>query len=116
MQSLPMSTGRVEIQIPGHFSQLLWPEHTYGLLSIVMTPGRRTRTIRIYCADCGCLLYKYQKGGPGRLVKCFKDRIVKDFTAGDLRCPDCGQEFARETMVYRRPANKIIQGKVTVRG
>jgi len=81
-----------------------------------MSPGKRARTIRIYCAHCGCLLWKYQKGGPGRLVKCFRDKIVKDYTCANLRCPDCGQAFARETMVYGRPANKIIQGKVVVKG
>jgi len=80
-----------------------------------MSSRRRARTIRVYCASCGCLLYKYQKAGPGRLVKCFVDKIVQDNTEGDLRCPECGQEFARETMAYGRPANKIIQGKVTVR-
>ena len=80
-----------------------------------MSSRRGARTIRVYCAVCGCLLYKYQKGGPGRLVKCFVDKIVQDNTEGDLRCPECGQEFARETMAYGRPANKIIQGKVTVR-
>jgi hypothetical protein len=78
--------------------------------------GRKARTIRVCCANCGCLLYKYAKAGPGRLVKCYKDRIVKDYTHGDLRCPNCGQEFARETMIRGRPANKIIQGKVIVRG
>ncbi len=81
-----------------------------------MSLGRNARTIRVYCSNCGCLLYKYQKAGPGRLVKCYKDRIVKDYTHADLRCPNCGHEFARETMVYGRPANKIIQGKVIVRG
>jgi len=80
-----------------------------------MSSRRSARTIRIYCAACGCLLYKYQKSGPGRLVKCFVDKIAQDNTEGDLRCPECGQEFARETMAYGRPANKIIQGKVTVR-
>ena len=80
-----------------------------------MALGRRTRTIRVYCAGCGQLLYKYRKGGPGRLLKCFLDGIVEDQTQGDLRCPQCGQPFARQTMVYGRPANKIIQGKVTVR-
>lgn len=67
------------------------------------------------CAACGFYLYKYQKGGGGKLVKCFKDKIVQDNTEGDLRCPSCKQAFARETMVYGRPANKIIQGKVTVK-
>ena len=81
-----------------------------------MSSRRGKRTIRIFCAGCGQLLYKYRKGGGGRLVKCFKDGIVHDHTDGDLRCPGCGQLFARETMVYGRPANKIIQGKVTVKG
>jgi len=80
-----------------------------------MASKRRARTIRLYCANCNQLLYKYRKGGPGRLVKCFVDGIVEDKTRGDLCCPGCGQEFARETMVYGRPAHKIIQGKVTVR-
>jgi len=81
-----------------------------------MGSRRGKRTIKIYCASCSHLLYKYRKGGGGRLVKCFKDLIVQDNTEGDLRCPGCGKEFARETMVYGRPANKIIQGKVTVKG
>ena len=81
-----------------------------------MGSRRSARTIRVYCASCGSLLYKYRKGGPGQLVKCFADNIVQDNTDGDLRCPECGQEFARETMSYGRPANKIIQGKVTGKG
>jgi ribosomal protein S27E len=80
-----------------------------------VSPRRSARTIRVYCANCGHLLYKYRKSGAGRLVKCFQDRIVQDNTEGDLDCPSCGQAFARETMAYGRPANKIIQRKVTVR-
>ena len=80
-----------------------------------MSSRRGKRTIKVFCASCGELLYKYRKGGPGRLVKCFVDKIVQDHTAGDLRCPSCGQAFARETMAYGRPASKIIQGKVTVK-
>jgi len=94
---------------------IAWQDLADRLGLIKMSAGKRARTIRVYCAVCGCLLYKYRKGGPGRLVKCFKDGIVKDFTQGDLRCPSCGQTFARETMAYGRPANKIIQGKVKVR-
>jgi len=79
-------------------------------------PSRRSaRTVRVFCSDCGFYLLKYRKGGGGKLVKCFKDKIVQDNTEGSLSCPECGQAFARETMVYGRPANKIIQGKVTVK-
>ena len=74
------------------------------------------RTISIHCGRCRTLLYRYQKGGRGGLVKCFVERIVEDFTHGDLKCPKCGQAFARDRMMGGRPAHKIIQGKVYTRG
>ena len=74
------------------------------------------RTIDIRCNPCRTLLYKYRKGGTGGLVKCFVERIVEDNTAGDLCCPNCGQEFAREIRIGGRAAHKIIQGKVFTRG
>lgn len=74
------------------------------------------RTISILCAKCRTLLYRYRKGGTGGLVKCFVERIVEDCTAGDLRCPQCGQEFARFKMIGGQPAHKIVQGKVFTRG
>lgn len=54
------------------------------------------------------------QGGKGSLVKCFVERIVEDATAGDLKCPQCGTEFARPAMIRGKPANKIIGGKVTM--
>ena len=77
--------------------------------------NRNARTIKVYCANCRTLLYKYLKAGPGRLVKCYTDKIVEDYTYGELRCPRCGTGFAREKMIRGRLANKIIQGKVFVR-
>jgi len=71
--------------------------------------------IKIFCSQCKLLLYKYQKGGSGRLVKCYKEKIVKDFTNGNLKCPQCKQPFAREAMIHGKPAHKIIQGKVFVK-
>jgi len=73
------------------------------------------QVIKVYCANCRKLLYKYFKAGPGHLIKCYQSRIIKDFTKGDLRCPGCGQLFARKTMIHGQPANKIIQGKVFTR-
>ena len=73
------------------------------------------KTIKIYCAQCRTLLYKYHKAGDGHLVKCFIDRIKNDYTNGDLKCPKCNNEFARLTMKYRKPAQKIIQGKVFIK-
>jgi hypothetical protein len=74
------------------------------------------RAIDVHCAHCDALLYHYWKAGPGHLVKCYTDRILKDFTSGSLTCPSCGQQFARDAMVRGSPAKKIVQGKVIVRG
>ena len=74
------------------------------------------RTISILCARCRALLYKYRKGGSGGLVKVRPARIAEDHTTGDLTCPQCGQQFAREVMMGGGPAYKIIGGKVTTKG
>ena len=74
------------------------------------------RTISIRCAKCKSLLYKYRKGGRGRLVKCMLDRIAEDHTRGDMHCPKCGQAFARFKMYGGQAAHKIIQGKVFTKG
>jgi hypothetical protein len=74
------------------------------------------RTIGVHCARCRALLYRYRKGGRGGLVKCHVDRIAEDHTEGDLKCPQCGQEFARPMIIGSRPAHKIIQGKVYTKG
>ena len=49
-------------------------------------------------------------------MKCFLERIAEDHTAGDMKCPQCGQEFARLRTISGRAAHKIIQGKVFTRG
>lgn len=78
--------------------------------------SKGARTISIHCAKCRTLLYTYHKGGTGGLVKCFVDRIARDFSRGDLKCPTCGQEFARLRIIQQKPAHKIIQGKVYTKG
>ncbi|PRO72907.1 hypothetical protein C6Y40_13990 [Alteromonas alba] len=70
------------------------------------------KTVQIGCLQCKTPLFKYRKGGKGTLVKCFKERIVEDHTATPCRCPGCGQEFARETLIRGVPAFKMIGGKV----
>ncbi|MFZ3504830.1 hypothetical protein [Vibrio harveyi] len=74
-----------------------------------------TKTVEIYCAKCKAQLFKYRKGGKGALVKCFKERIVGDFTNTPCICPGCEQEFARDTLVRGTPAYKMIGGKVTMK-
>jgi hypothetical protein len=70
------------------------------------------RTVDISCAACKAPLYRYRKGGKGSLVKCFKERIVKDFTQQEGICPGCDVEFARNTLIRGTPALKMIGGKV----
>ncbi|WP_025556263.1 hypothetical protein [Vibrio parahaemolyticus] len=74
-----------------------------------------SKTVEIYCAKCKAQLYKYRKGGKGALVKCFKERIVEDYTQTPCFCLGCGQEFARDTLVRGTPAFKMIGGKVTMK-
>lgn len=76
----------------------------------------KTYTIGVHCSKCTTLLYRYKKEGPGSLVKCYADMIMEDKTNGDLKCPECGEAFARHATIHNRPAHKIIRGKVFVRG
>jgi len=73
------------------------------------------RTVEISYTQCRTLLFKYRKGGKGTLVKCFKERIVSDFTETACICPKCQQTFARETLITGTPAYKIIGGKVHIK-
>jgi hypothetical protein len=71
-----------------------------------------TRTVSIFCKNCNAPLYKYRKGGKGALVKCFKERIVEDFTVKTCECPQCYKTFARDMLVRGTPAIKMMGGKV----
>jgi hypothetical protein len=80
-----------------------------------MTPGR---VIKVECR-CGQLLFKYFKGGHGRLIKCFLDELrvdnvgIADSTLGSRpRCPHCGKELGIVRIVRGRPALKLNQGAV----
>lgn len=74
-----------------------------------------TKTVNIYCGKCKTHLFKYRKDGKGALVKCFKERIVEDFTKTACICHHCGQLFAREGLVRGAPAYKMIGGKVVMK-
>lgn len=72
--------------------------------------------IKIHCNKCNAFLYKYRKRSNGALVKCHPDRILEDATNGDLKCPECGQEFARYKVMKNKNVQKIIRGRVFVKG
>jgi len=73
------------------------------------------KTVTISCSKCRTKLYKYKKGGTGSLIKCFKERITKDYTEQNGICPQCQTTFARDTLIRGVPAFKIIGGKVQVK-
>ena len=58
---------------------------------------------------------QYHKNGNGKLVKCWHERIAEDYTNKDLKCPKCGQQFARPATIRGLPADKIIGGKVIMK-
>ena len=76
------------------------------------------RVVKVEC-QCGRLLFKYYKGGRGRLIKCFLHHIRQD-NVGILEaplgarptCPDCGKELGEVRIVRGHPALKINQGAV----
>lgn len=74
-----------------------------------------TTTVDVICSACNAKLFKYSKGGKGSLVKCFKERIVTDFTQESCHCPQCQTEFARDTLIRGTPAYKIIGGKARMK-
>ncbi len=84
------------------------------------------RVITVECR-CGQPLFKYYKGGRGRLIKCYLDEIRKDYVGisnsdrTDNReqdnpatptCPACGKELGIIRIIRGRPALKINQGTV----
>ncbi|MBN1889303.1 MAG: hypothetical protein JW850_15015 [Thermoflexales bacterium] len=85
-----------------------------------MSPGRVIKVER----RCGYLLFKYFKGGRGRLIKCYLDEIRKDY-GGRLRshvagqpleaqpaCPACGKALGVVKLIHGLPALKINQGTI----
>ncbi|EPJ50070.1 MAG: hypothetical protein OFPI_20760 [Osedax symbiont Rs2] len=74
-----------------------------------------TKTVDIHCAKCRQVLFKYRKGGKGALLKCFKERIVKDYTLDQISCPGCKQIFARDCLIRGVPALKMIGTKAICR-
>jgi len=78
----------------------------------------RGRIIKVEC-QCGRLLFRYFKGGHGRLIKCYLDQISDD-GVGLVNvplcscpvCPACGKTIGIVRMVHGRPALKLNQGAI----
>jgi len=76
------------------------------------------RVIKVQCR-CGRLLFRYYKGGRGRLIKCYLDEIRVDHIGAQAakmgarpNCPACGKAVGIVRMVHGRPALKLNQGTV----
>jgi hypothetical protein len=76
------------------------------------------RIVKVKC-QCGQFLFKYFKGGHGRLIKCFLDEIQDD-SVGIVKaplgarptCPGCGKEIGVIRIIRGRPALKLNQGAI----
>ena len=87
--------------------------------------GSKYKLYNIHCSECGVLLFKYQKDGPGALKRCYLDR--SKFNIPERRgvsfssyttCPQCKQEFGRP-MTYKpenRLAIRLFVGAVRKKG
>ena len=66
------------------------PIKPIGLRASRSSAGRPMLIIR--CAKCRARIFKYRKIGKGRLLHCWKDRILEDHsirTGEEIRC-ECG--------------------------
>lgn len=69
---------------------------------------------------CGVELFKYQKAGTGRLIKCFLGRILKDYigllenlpNGADVFCSACGKRIGTVRLIHGAPAIKLNQGQI----
>ena len=71
--------------------------------------------LTIKCAKCGTKLMKYQKIGNGKVLRCFRGRIVKDYTIrqSDLvLCPHCLNVIGKDEGIFI----KMNQGSFTYSG
>ncbi len=83
------------------------------------TRGGNSKFLYITCSNCGQPLIIYQKDGPGKLLRCYVDRIVWlaspiNEQTNSLACSSCSRIVASH-MIYKpenRPAYRIIPGSI----
>ncbi len=84
---------------------------------------KKRKTLLVTCA-CGQKLAKYAKGGKGRLVKMFLERIKEDqqqlFLTSppqklheNIVCPSCHKRVATIQIINGRYAAKLNQGAIS---
>lgn len=81
-------------------------------------PGRVT-TVTVFCR-CGEALFKYQKAGTGRLIKCFLGRMLADYVGipkgvglgVEVFCPACRGRVGTTQRIRGNVAVKLNQGQI----
>lgn len=79
----------------------------------------RITVITVEC-QCGQPLFRYQKVGPGQLIKCYLPRILEDFVgiparieSGELvSCPQCHERVGTIYGIRGVRAVKLNQGQI----
>ncbi len=69
----------------------------------------------VKCAKCKTKLLKYRKVGKGKLLRCWKDRIVEDYTSKEgsfMKCPKCDEIVGVDAGAFF----KMRQGRFTTHG
>ena len=79
----------------------------------------KQKTIDVFCQNGHLLFGKYKKDKSGFLLKCYIDKIVKDFVGvrglpneTDVFCPECNIRIGRVNQVRGRPSVIINHGGV----
>lgn len=83
----------------------------------------KRRSLEVSC-QCGERLARYKKGGSGRLVKMFLERIALDYHGifqtepplplhSDIACPSCHKRVATVQVINGKYAAKLNQGAIS---
>lgn len=114
-----------------HHPKKATPTHQFKFDRYTASRGA-PKMLNIHCDDCGDLLITYQKDGPGRLLRCYLDRIhaPREFeerqydnfdvkTSPNLSCRnrDC-RLIIGTPMIYKsesRPAYNLVKGSFYIK-
>ncbi len=72
--------------------------------------GESMGIITVKCAKCGRKIFKYQKMGKGKLWRCWKSRIIEDYSIHDgdeVKCK-CGNVIGVDKGGYIRLRQSAI--------
>ncbi len=80
------------------------------LVNEKMESGEFMGIITVRCAKCGRKIFRYQKMGKGKLWRCWKSRIIEDYSVHDgdeVRC-ECGNVVGVDKGGYIRLRQSAI--------